>query len=307
MQDHEQIPTPSAKPDHPRYVKAFVKEPGGDRPDRRSSREAERRQAFVRSLQAKIEHKLSTHLDDDVQGEIGKMMRLLVLMPWRVLEENRAFFELAFDALSKDKPNLILVRNLRYELSELNDRAGGWFSRLLARLSGTGALHAVISGLVVVFVLSSVVVILLAMVNRFAGSTLGTLGSDLPLLESISRTTIGQLILLIHAALIGSIVSIMVRLRNLLSVPEFSPLLLFTSVVGRPFISVMFAIFAYVMMKSGIISFLGINLNGDGADYLVWGIGFLCGFSERLAQDFIARASSAFGETADPPNPKTPA
>lgn len=67
----------------------------------------------------------------------------------------------------------------------------------------------------------------------------------------------------------------------------------------------MFAILAFVMMKSGVISFLGIDLNAANGPYLAWGLGFLCGFSERLAQDFVDRAGGTLGASG-PLNPKPP-
>lgn len=63
------------------------------------------------------------------------------------------------------------------------------------------------------------------------------------------------------------------RLRDFLSIAAFSSLLIFVSVVTRPFVSVMFAILAFVMMKSGVISFLGIDLNAAHGPYLAWGLG----------------------------------
>ena len=235
------------------------------------------------------------------------MMRLLLVMPWKAVNEHRVYFELAFDLLARDKPNLILIRNLRFELSEVKDRSGGWFSRLLSRICGDGPLHAVISGLLVGFVMSFVVVALLIVVNRYSDAAPDGLGSELLLFDFIPKEAVTQLIILVHAAFIGSVVSVIARLRDFISVPEFSPLLVFLSVVSRPFISVMFSIFAYVMMKAGVISFLGIDLGDERSVYLVWGIGFLCGFSERLAQDFMVRAGAAFGEMGGPPNSKPPA
>ena len=113
---------------------------------------------------------------------------------------------------------------------------------------------------------------------------------------------VAELMLLIHAAFIDA------RQRSG-SAPEFPDhgvhsLLIFVSVVTRPFVSVMLAILVFVMMKAGVISFLGIDLDSPEGPYLAWGVGFLCGFSERLAQDFVVRAGGAFGESGPlKPNP----
>ena len=47
-----------------------------------------------------------------------------------------------------------------------------------------------------------------------------------------------------------------------------------------------------------MISFQGIDLAGPSAPYLAWAVGFLCGFSERFAQDFVVPVAA--GEPGAP-------
>ena len=248
-------------------------------------------------MYAKIEHKLSSCADKKVQVEIAALMALLTTMPTRTLNDHRVYFEMAFELLADDQPNMILVRSLRANLGEIRDRSGSGFSRLISHLYGGGPLHTVMSALLVVFALSFVVVALLALGHHFTGVAVRHLSLDMPILLSGSGRTVVQLMLLTHAAFLGSIVSIIVRLRTFSSATDLGSLLIFVSVVTRPFISVMLAIFAFAAMKAGVVSFLGINLDDPSGPYLAWGIGFLCGFSERLAQDLVDRAGSAIGES----------
>lgn len=252
-------------------------------------------QDFVRSLHAKIEHKLSSRVEESVQVEIANLMRLLATMDWKTIENNRVYFEMAFDLLSQAQPNLIVVRSLRFDLAEIKDRSAGGLSRSLTRICGDTPLHAVLSGLCAVMVISFLIVLLIFALHRAAISYAHVVDTDFPLLGVIRDFPANHIILIVHAAFIGSLVSILVRIRDFLSIAAFSSLLIFVTIVTKPFVSVMFAILAFVMMKSGVISFMSIDLDGPQGAYLAWGLGFLCGFSERLAQDLVSRAGSAFG------------
>ena len=129
--------------------------------------------------------------------------------------------------------------------------------------------------------------------------------TDLQILQSVHNAPITQIVLLVHAAFLGSVVSIVVRVKSFLTVKSFNAQLVFVSVLTRPFVSVMFALLAFVMLKAGVVSFLGVNLDSPSGAYIAWGLGFLCGFSERIAQDFADRAGATFGERG-PLNPSSP-
>lgn len=300
MRDHQQKPLEPPQP-HEDELKATLSQAADmvrrERREQEPADACEAHQAFVRHLQGKIAHKLAGRLDDEMQIEIANLVRLLTTMPWKMVSKNRVYFEMAFELLANDQPNMIIVRSLRFDIAEVKDRRSGWIARMLSYFCGDTPLHAVLSGLIVITSLSFIMAFLMAEGHRLALKASEDLGRDLPLLAAVKNMPIAQVIMLVHAAFIGSVVSILVRLRDFISVAVFSSLLIFVSVVTRPFISIMFAIFAFVMMKAGVISFLGIDLDAATGPYLAWGLGFLCGFSERLAQDFVGRASGAFGES----------
>jgi ABC-type amino acid transport system permease subunit len=116
------------------------------------------------------------------------------------------------------------------------------------------------------------------------------------LFASLHDGSVVLLIIAIHAAFIGGIISILTRIQDFLSDPTLSPPLIYISVIRKPFLAATFVVLVFAVLKAGLISFHGVDLAGPSAPYLAWALGFLCGFSERLAQDFAVSASDRFGE-----------
>jgi hypothetical protein len=87
------------------------------------------------------------------------------------------------------------------------------------------------------------------------------------------------------AALLGAMVSIMIRLRDLAEPDDFNPRMLLLSASFKPFIGVIIAIFAYAALRSGIISssFLTSASTDQMQNGTYWVVSFICGFSERFA------------------------
>ena len=90
---------------------------------------------------------------------------------------------------------------------------------------------------------------------------------------------------MVIAALLGAMVSIMIRLRDLAEPDDFNPRMLLLSAYFKPFIGVIIAIFAYAALKSGIISssFLTSASTDQMQNGIYWVVSFICGFSERFA------------------------
>lgn len=272
---------------------------------RGSTPEVQARQDLLASLNTKLAHKLASPLDEETQAEISHLVRLMTSMRWEIVEQNRAFFELAFDLLAADEPNMIVIRNLRYTLGLLRDRSSRGLSRLLALVSGESPLHAVLSALALIVALSFLISLFVAWGHHLISMLADQAGDDAPILKSIHDAPITQIVLLLHAAFLGSVVSITLRVKSFLDMKVFNAVLVFVSVLTRPFVSVMFALLAFAMLKAGVVSFLGVDLNSASGNYIAWVLGFVCGFSERMARDFVDRAGATFGER-DPLNPDTP-
>ena len=104
--------------------------------------------AFVESLIGRIESRLTAKLDDNVQAEIANLMRLLATMPRTTVAASRVYFELAFDILAAEQPNLLLARSIRMELAAINDRTSHGITRYISYICGNTSLNAALSGFI---------------------------------------------------------------------------------------------------------------------------------------------------------------
>jgi hypothetical protein len=256
--------------------------------------------AFVRSLIGRLEPRLAAKLGDDIQVEIASLTRLLANMPPKAVAANRVYFELAFDLLMAEPPNLLLARSIRLELAAVNDRASYGITRLVSYICGATAINAVLSALISTFVFAFFFLWLLMTGHR---GMVRNLTGTYDLFASLNDGSVALLIIAIHAAFIGGIISILARIQDFLSDPALSPLLIYISVIRKPFLAATVVVLVFSVLRAGMISFQGVDLAGPSAPYLAWTVGFLCGFSERFAQDFVVSASSRFSEPA-PPNVK---
>lgn len=73
--------------------------------------------AFVQSPLAKVEPKLGVKLDGEIQAEIANLTRLLATVPPNILATNRVYFELAFDLIGAEQPNLLLIKSIRVQMA----------------------------------------------------------------------------------------------------------------------------------------------------------------------------------------------
>lgn len=89
---------------------------------------------------------------------------------------------------------------------------------------------------------------------------------------------------MVAAALLGAMVSIMIRLRDLAEPDDFNPRMLLLSAYFKSFIGVIIAIFAYAAPKSGIVSLSFVtNASTDQMQNCIyWVVSFICSFSERF-------------------------
>jgi len=250
-------------------------------------------QAFVQSLFRSIDHRLSGAIEQNVATEIATLTRLLNIMPPTVVQQHRVLFELAFTLLAADQPNLTLVRGLRRDLSAINDSYVGGLSRVLLFLSGKTLLNAILLALLTIVAMSFVFMFAISGgIKLLCVAAVGS-GAEQPLSDLLYGPGVHELMLMAHAAFLGSVVSIMWRMRSFLSDAGLTPLVMYVSVVTRPVVSVLIAVLAFCTMKSGLVSFHALELGGPGGGYVAWAVGFLCGFSERLAQDFLVGAGGA--------------
>jgi uncharacterized membrane protein len=90
------------------------------------------------------------------------------------------------------------------------------------------------------------------------------------------------------AAFLGGLVSILSRLKSFSRLGDFDHVFLFTNALFKPFIGVIFGLFAYAFWLSGLLP-LDPKLIANASAHQLWVVGFLAGFSERFTQDLISR------------------
>jgi hypothetical protein len=250
--------------------------------------------AFVGSLRARIQPRLEHGLDDRVQAEIANLTRLLGNMPRAVVYRNRVFFEMAFDLLAAERPNLVLVAQLRQALFVAMEQSTG-LGRLIAMAFGKTPIQTVVCGILSTFLFLLIAILALDQ----AHSMLQTLGAPLeelhPIAELMQRMPLAQIIVLVIAAFTGAIVSVLARFRYFLDAARTAPLLVYVTVATKPFVSIAFASFIYAIVACGLVTLPGVDLTAPGGEYIIWVIGFLSGFSERFVQDFVAQADRIAG------------
>ena len=268
--------------------------------------------AFVGSLRARIQPRLEHGLDERVQAEIASLTRLLANMPRAVVYRNRVFFEMAFDLLAAEHPNLVLVAQLRQALFVAMEQSAG-LGRLIATVFGKTPIQIVLCGIFSTFLFLFVAIVLLDQ----AHAMLQTLGAPLeqlhPIVQLMQQMPLTQIIVLVVAAFTGAVLSVLARFRNFLDSARTAPLLVYVTVATKPFVSIAFASFVYAVVACGLVTLPGVDLAAAGGGYIVWVIGFLSGFSERFVQDFVAQADRiagagtvAAGGAVDLKDPKTP-
>ncbi len=224
--------------------------------------------AFVGALRARIRHRLDAGLDDRVQLEIAYLTRLLGNVPRAVVYKNRVFFEMAFDLLTAEHPNLVLVAQLRQGPFVAMEQSTG-LGRLIVVMCGITPIQTVISGILSIFLLLFIAILLLDQTHAM----LQVLGSPLeqlhPIARLLQRMPIAQIIVLVVAAFAGAVVSVLARFRSFLDAARSTPLLVYVTVATKPFVSIAFAKFIYAVMGSGLIAPPGLSLDGPNGGYVV--------------------------------------
>jgi len=120
---------------------------------------------------------------------------------------------------------------------------------------------------------------------------------EIPKLRSLTFFPLDELTTIVFGAVLGAVVSIMVRLRTVPEPDDFSPGEVFLTAYFKPFIGVIIAMFAYGAVKGGVISSTLIPTADDcvALNGFHWVLGFLCGFSERFALGLVSRVEGKVG------------
>lgn len=211
--------------------------------------------------------------EQPVQHEIARLTRIL-----RSLYDNPnlsfiACAEIATRALLQDQPHMTLAKETIDSLER--DLQG---SQVLAMFTGGSAPVTVLLGL---FSLLYVGLPLGYVLFRRISGVREILGIDVSMLIGVAL-----------AGALGSIVSIMVRLHDFVSVNVKHRAVVFFTGFFKPIVGMSFAMFVFACLNAGILP-LAIKVDTTAAGYFFLALGFVSGFSERFAQDVASRAEKS--------------
>ena len=266
-----------------------------------------RAEALYRTVEEAILHQeAGIALTDEVQSELGSWINIVSVLVgmvtenksgtkwWSGLSNNSsrpsvdpadmlARAELAVHLLLKSPgTSLSLAHELRYEIRNDLSWNGGPFQRLLIRATGGSSSMTVALGALCTTVIG------LVLIGYVLAQRTGTLFHLHP--QIIVGTTV--------PAFLGAVVSILARLRDFDTSRNADLKLLFLTAFFKPYIGMITGLFIVSALAIGIGQVQDINLAPASQEnwptpkvfYLLYVVGFLAGFSERLATDFIDMA-----------------
>jgi len=263
--------------------------------EKRECLSVEHLQEFRQAAQAKA-------VDPEVNEELSLALALAQRIRSRDCSIDSAYdrIKFIFDCLTAQPVRLVLARDERLRLQVEIYRQAGLISRTLAQLSSGSPAGLVLAAVAVSTVVWAAVVF---GIHLLAHSKLNSLFSEIFFMNGKALAVIAS------AAFIGGVVSIATRLREFSQKRDLDPFAMFWTAMLKPLIGVVLSLFLLATLAGGLISFgfLGEDpfalKDGIAADahaplapkvlYTLWALGFLCGFSERFAWDFVDRAEGA--------------
>ena len=190
----------------------------------------------------------------------------------------------AIPALISNKPELVFARTLRTRAEMCLLRRNGWSSRYLVSMTDGSPTMIVGLGTLLAFALGTV--------GGALWLWLQARGYTANLIPPEAKVTP----LVVSAAYLGGLVSILTRLQSFSKLRDFDPMFLFLNAVAKPFVGAVFGLFAYAVLRSGLLPLDKTVLNFENY-YSLWAIGFLAGFSERFANDLVSRGEGLAAPT----------
>jgi hypothetical protein len=199
---------------------------------------------------------------------------------------NRA--TLAIDAILR-KPNgsLNLAREMRHEILLDIYRAENRFSEMLLNVTSGSPSFTVVLG---VAAASLIFAPLLALIHGVEFMNVFS-RMDQYFGDGLTKGSIEAAAI---AAFAGGLVSVLTRLEQFEARRGIDPKLLFFNAAFRPYIGTIMAMFVVAVQGLGIISIVEAKPNKPEFAFFLIVVGFLSGFSERFATDFIGSVEGGF-------------
>jgi hypothetical protein len=218
----------------------------------------------------------------------------------------------------QEQPRLILARDeiLRLQ-NEINRNSRFFLIRWLAKISAGSSTALVLAALVAsLLIWMTVALLMLGLLNQLVSAIFGFTfrvgGIVSAMLSDIFFMDQRALLVIASAAILGGIVSIATRLGEFSRIQGLDPFAMFWMALLKPLIGVALSFFILAALAGEVIGFgflgkdpigIGELVSGQGKIpvktlYILWVIGFLAGFSERFAWDFVQRTEGAAGGNA---------
>lgn len=224
--------------------------------------------------------------DEEIQYELARWVELLETSKEDLREGKRSKDDIlqrlvreagaAVAALLSDKPELVFARSLRVQAENGLLRHDGWLMCQLLRVTdGSPVLTVCLGAFFALF---------LGIGAHFAWVGLNGFSAVMALVPFDAADTSA----VAGAAFLGGLVSILSRLTSFSRLGDFDHVFLFLNSLFKPFIGVIFGLFAYAFWQSGLLP-LDQELVADPTVHQLWTISFIAGFSERFANDLISR------------------
>ncbi len=259
-------------------------------------------------------------INEEAETELGKWVNILSYVVDnsidRTLEPARAKdlmkrAELAIDViLLKPQGSLNLVREMRHEIIMDIYRAEDKFSRQLLQFTNGSPSFTVVLGVVTASFFFS---LLLAVIHIFPQINIFTrmdryFQHTVAQQPNASGSIVDQTVLAAGsiegaaiAAFAGGVVSVLTRLEHFETRRGIDPKLLFLNAVSRPFIGAVMAMFIVAVQGFGLFSIATANPAEVKFAFFLIVVGFLAGFSERFATDFIGNVEGGLGSRRSSP------
>jgi len=254
--------------------------------------------------------------DDTIREEVSLALGLAQRIRTNRCNIDGAYERLRFifSCLMTEPPQILLATDERLRLQIEAYRHGGLISRSLARVSSGSPAGLVLAAVVLSTILWGLFVF-----------SVHYLANRNPLPESQVDTLLGEIFfmngkalsVITTAAFVGGVISIATRLGEFTRKRDLDPFAVFWTAMLKPLIGVVLSLFILATLAGGIISFgfLGDDpfnlkdnvLKGPIAPkvrYTLWALGFLAGFSERFAWDFVDRTEGAANGGAGDKKPR---
>ena len=215
-----------------------------------------------------VDSELRAGLDKSIQKELARLLNLLPDLQRRGAVELIGPVRFAIKAVLLEPANLALAKNIR---SDVERRVR----------PGIPVLRGLLMFLAVVPIVSNVL-FFVALPDTFLGFDTNTIS------------------LVIVFGALGSIVSILFRIRDFAQDATAAKEVSFWTGLSKPIVGMGFALFTYVAFNSNLIP-VAISAGRENAFFAA--VAFVAGFSERFAPDIAAVTEKTLDRRMQPPPP----